>query len=593
MTDVGCGTGVSPAAEPCGAVAKARAWIAEMASLDADVDQDGDRIELLLAMEAVKAASAAVQARVTADFVDSQMAAAQELAAAELSAVGIVPHGLRPNLVRRSVCAQVALARREAPDRGAALVNLAQALAADLPATMAALTAGATSEYRAMLVHRETACLSSNLRREADAVLADALPRMGNRQIGDRAREQALRLDPDAARRRIREAVGGRRVTLRHAPDAMAYLTALLPAGSATMCLRSLERAADSTIAGGGNRRDDTGRNVGRGALMADTFADRITQGLIAGCDELGAPTGRPESGTEPAPSAQRRVGRSDGSSDLLAHLVMTDRAMFGADDEPAQLIGYGPIPAELARRMMAADLGLKARTWIRRLFTEPGSGRLAAMDSRSRFFPDSLKEFLLARDQQCRMPYCGAPARHADHTVSHARGGPTSAANGEWTSVNCNVFKEAYGWAADPSPDGTITVNTPTGHRYRSDEPPPPRSQPWDGSPGRGAPAVDGGSTASGANAELAEWERILEQALPAAEQSEPDPSRPDPSRPGTAETGGWAPRPPGRDGPGRMRARRRRPPARSRPRPIDTAVARRRLELLSQLRQSMVNRR
>src|SRR6476469_2368413 len=167
MTDVGCGTGVSQAAEQCGAEGKARAWIAEMASLDADVDQDGDRIELLLAMEAVKAASAAVQARVTADFVDSQMAAAQELAAAELSAVGIVPHGLRPNLVRRSVCAQVALARREAPDRGAALVNLAQALAADLPATMAALTAGATSEYRAMLVHRETACLSSNLRREA------------------------------------------------------------------------------------------------------------------------------------------------------------------------------------------------------------------------------------------------------------------------------------------------------------------------------------------------------------------------------------------------------------------------------------------
>ena len=181
----------------------------------------------------------------------------------------------------------------------------------------------------------------------------------------------------------------------------------------------------------------------------------------------------------------------SDGSSDLLVHLVMTDRAMFGADDEPAQLIGYGPIPAELARRMIAADLGPKARTWIRRLFTEPESGRLAAMDSRSRFFPDSLKEFLLARDQQCRMPYCGAPARHADHTVSHARGGPTSAANGECTSVNCNVFKEAHGWSADPSPDGTITVNTPTGHRYRSDEPPPPRSQPWDGVARSWSPAL------------------------------------------------------------------------------------------------------
>src|SRR6478735_3910149 len=173
MTDVGCGTGVSPAAEPCGAVAKARAWIAEMASLDADVDQDGDRIELLLAMEAVKAASAAVQARVTADFVESQTAAAQELAEAERSAVGLVPSALEPSVVRRSVCAQVALARRQAPDRGAVLVNLAQALTSDLPATMAALTAGVTSEYRALWVHRETGCLSPGLRREADEALEE------------------------------------------------------------------------------------------------------------------------------------------------------------------------------------------------------------------------------------------------------------------------------------------------------------------------------------------------------------------------------------------------------------------------------------
>ena len=32
----------------------------------------------------------------------------------------------------------------------------------------------------------------------------------------------------------------------------------------------------------------------------------------------------------------------------------MTDTALFGTSDEPAHLDGYGPIPAELAREIVA-----------------------------------------------------------------------------------------------------------------------------------------------------------------------------------------------------------------------------------------------
>ena len=643
----------------CGAVQRALAWIGEMTLLDADVERDGDRIDLLAVLEAVKAASAALQARVTADFVVSQTAAAQELAAADVSVVGMVRPELRPEVVRRSVCGQVALARREAPDRGSVLVNLARALTADLPGTLAALTAGVISEYRALLVHRETACLSSELRREADAALAAVLPGLGNRQVGERAREQALRLDPEAAKGRVRAAVGGRRVTVRRAPDAMAYLTALLPAGAATVCVRSLERHADATIAAGAEgadrpdgpvRPDGTDRSGavgprGRGAVMADEFVARLTRGVITGCDELGAPTGEPgnptdrsdradrgsaapsvppdptcpgraEAGAEP--SADRAPDDSDGSLGLLVHLVMTDRALFGGDVEPAQVIGYGPIPAEVARRMVAAGLGPRARTWITRLFTDPETGRLAAMDSRSRLFPDSLKGFLLVRDRQCRMPYCGAPARHADHVVPHAHGGPTSVANGQCTSVNCNLLKEAHGWSAAPAADGTITVRTPTGHRYRSDEPPPPHSPPWDtpapDRPARPGPQSGRGSHAGDATApvgsdpppqqdtEPAEWERILEAALAGADEA-------DPASPQIPETRVGKRLPPDgfriprtvtalrrklpRDQPGRKRGRRPRPPARGRPAPIDPTIARRRLDLLSQIREGTVNRR
>jgi hypothetical protein len=49
------------------------------------------------------------------------------------------------------VNAQVALARRESPHRGDRLVGLAQALHHELPHTLAAMTAGQLSEWRATI----------------------------------------------------------------------------------------------------------------------------------------------------------------------------------------------------------------------------------------------------------------------------------------------------------------------------------------------------------------------------------------------------------------------------------------------------------
>jgi hypothetical protein len=44
-------------------------------------------------------------------------------------------------------------------------------------------------------------------------------------------------------------------------------------------------------------------------------------------------------------------------------HLVMTDRSLVDADDEPAHLLGYGPIPAPVARDLVRADE--KTRVWV------------------------------------------------------------------------------------------------------------------------------------------------------------------------------------------------------------------------------------
>lgn len=157
--------------------------------------------------------------------------------------------------------------------------------------------------------------------------------------------------------------------------------------------------------------------------------------------------------------------------------LVMTDRTLADADSEPAQLIGYGPIPAPVARDLVIADE--QTRVWVRRLFTDPATGELVSTDAGRRDFPSVARLFLTDRDQICRTPFCGAPIRHADHALAVVRGGETTIANGDGRCVRCNLTKDLAGWATRVE-DGTITTTTPTGHRYSSRAPRAPRSGSW-----------------------------------------------------------------------------------------------------------------
>jgi len=162
-------------------------------------------------------------------------------------------------------------------------------------------------------------------------------------------------------------------------------------------------------------------------------------------------------------------------AANIHLHVIMTDRTLFGVCDEPADLAGYGPIPAPVARALAAAELGPNATTWIRKFYTNPATGQLAATEARARRFPTVLREFLLVRDRVCRTPYCHAPGRHHDHQRDHADGGPTSLVNGQLTCESCDHTKQAPGWTVTTRPDGVIETSTPTGHRYESPPPTPP----------------------------------------------------------------------------------------------------------------------
>ncbi|MBU3750132.1 MAG: DUF222 domain-containing protein [Mycobacterium sp.] len=391
--------------------------------------EESDLIEGIAALERLKAAAAARQARLSAALDTARRAA--EAAAG----VPAVRRG-------RGVAAEIALARRDSPARGGRHLGFAKALVHEMPHTLAALEVGALSEWRATIVVRESACLDVDDRRRLDAELCsdiNALDGVGDAALAAAAKAIAYRLDPHAVVDRAARAAQERTVTIRPAPDTMTYLTALLPVAQGVSVYAALKREADVCC---------DGRS--RGQVMADTLVERIT--------------GRPA--TQPVPVA--------------VNLVISDQALVGVESGAAVIAGYGSVPSAVAQHLIAAavdDPGSLAT--LRRLYAKPAGGALVAMESRARLFPKALAEFIGLRDQRCRTPYCDALVRHRDHAVPHRRGGATSAANGRGSCERCNYTKEHPGWEVDTglSKTGlhTTTFTTPTGAHYHSTAPPAP----------------------------------------------------------------------------------------------------------------------
>lgn len=417
-----------PRTETATTTAELRAMIAAAGRLAVDVP-DGELVERIRVLEELKAAAAAAQARTTTAFVAAQEDAQRRA-------------GVPERKVGKGIASQVALAKRESPARAQRYVGWSRVLTRELPGTFAALAAGRITEWRAQLVARETMWLSLEDRLAVDAEVADELEGWGDRQVEAEVKKRAYRLDPRGYVERSAGMTKDRTVTVRPAPETMSYLTGYLPMAQGVAVYASLRAWADSRKAQGDERS--------RGQIMADALVERVT-------------------GQSKAVAVPVEVS-----------VVMTDRALFNTGEgaqEPAHVLGYGPVPADLARQLLLAG-DAAATAWVRRLYADPRTGELAAIDATRRLFDGALRQLLVVRDQWCRTPWCGAPIRHADHVVPAAGDGPTELGNGQGLCAACNQAKESAGWRARPveGRDGhEIETTTPTGHCYRSRAPDPP----------------------------------------------------------------------------------------------------------------------
>lgn len=390
--------------------------------------------------------------------------AAESVAFAEVQRVEQLAAGVKRRDLGRGIAEQLGFARRISPTAAGRALSRAYALRDRLPQTLRQLRAGEVSEAQATVVATRTSHLSEQNVEIVDAGLAPQLPGWNRKQTEQAADQAAYTIDPQGLIDRRNKAEKDRRVSVRPAPDNMAYLTGLLPLAQAVACYAALRKAAAE--ASGKDRRN-------QGQIMADTLVKRVT--------------GQEEAHLIP----------------IEIELSIPVDSLLNQGDKPAWLNSYGPIPAEYARKLLAnvpsaegnrcgdeeqrAPVGNRwydvdpppppvditsreyssAKAWIRRIFTDPKTGKPVATDLRRRTFNGTLRRLIIARDKACQHPYCAAPVRHIDHEQPWRDGGETSEENGQGLCASGNYTKEMPGWMSKRRAGGERVVTTPTGLRY------------------------------------------------------------------------------------------------------------------------------
>jgi hypothetical protein len=225
----------------------------------------------------------------------------------------------------------------------------------------------------------------------------------------------------------------------------MADLVAHLPAEQAAACFGALHRAV--------NEHYVTAESVtrSRGQILADTLVERLTGQATA------------------------------GDVNVEVQIVVPVETLLDPDSPlPAQIAGHGPIPAHIARELLATTAGKKS---LRHLVVRDGI--VIGGDSRRRTFDGTLETFIRARDgNRCTAPYCDAPIRHIDHVQRWAAGGRTEFANGRGYCEFHNYVREPLSPCTPPSPRSHTKAGT------RSTRPP---SRAGASRPGRTRPAPVG----------------------------------------------------------------------------------------------------
>ncbi|KAD3436366.1 DUF222 domain-containing protein [Arthrobacter yangruifuii] len=310
-------------------------------------------------------------------------------------------------------------------------------------------------------------------------------------QFCAKARRLREKTYPETIPERHRTAFEKRKVVLERDEDGMSWLSAHLRAEHAQQIYTALctsargeqadgdPRTADQLRAdiltqllmgglgsprsgGGGVLREGAGRSGGRGgAGREDGFNVRGGRG--------GRGAGNANQAGTPGKVGDPESDESSGSMGVLPRaeimVLINAETLFGADEKPAELHGYGPISADAARR-----LARNAAHWTG-LAQDPTTGEILGV-GRRRKVPAGLARWLRARDGTCRFPGCrvSTAVTEIDHTTDWAKGGDTEHGNLEHLCRRHHRFKTLGFWKATQPEPGVMEWTSPTGRVYRTE---------------------------------------------------------------------------------------------------------------------------
>ena len=138
----------------------------------------------------------------------------------------------------------------------------------------------------------------------------------------------------------------------------------------------------------------------------------------------------------------------------------------------PGDLAGYGPIVADVARQVAAAQ---RDGEW-RIVVTDPDDGDVAHVGT-TRYRPSAQdRRTVQAIYQRCVFPGCRMPAGDddLDHRQPHREGGPTAVRNLAPLCRHHHTTRHRYGWTYERLRNGDHRWRSPLGHHHVVGRDPP-----------------------------------------------------------------------------------------------------------------------
>lgn len=314
------------------------------------------------------------------------------------------------------------LTRRAAEER----LSFATALRRRLPAVWRALARGRLDVRRALVIEHGTCHLDEpTARRVADEIL-EVAEGLTTGQIAARLRRICIDEDRHHARQRYETAIEERRIVVQPTVDGTAHLLGLhLPPDRVAAVSARINHLAKKLRRAGETRSMDQ--------LRADVLLD-----LLDG-------TG----------------GGSGGVVEIRVDLT----TLAELDGHPGDLAGFGPVIAEIARRVTDR---YRSGSW-RFAVTHPDSDQ-SPVTGVVRRRPDAAQRRSIWADHPtCIFPGCRMPARASDldHRVPWSRGGPTTVSNLAPLCRHHHMLKDNTPWSYVPAGHGDHRWTSPLRRHY------------------------------------------------------------------------------------------------------------------------------